>query len=218
MGAVLAATAVVPAAVPAAAAPLPTAVAGETGTQAVVPFPSGARVIGAGRTGFLSLGAYTTSGQSWTRYSDGSVTRFDDTEWVSPCLRRGRHRLAGGWGTYHRLTGGSDLTGDGRADLVAADKAGVLWLYRGTGRDTAPFAARVRIGGGWGMYDQLTAVGSLAGGPAGDLVARDRTGVLWLYLGKGDGTFAPRTRIGGGWSQYSEIVGIGDGVSHDSTP
>ncbi|MFD3724467.1 FG-GAP repeat domain-containing protein [Streptomyces sp. NPDC058671] len=128
-----------------------------------------------------------------------------------------RIRVGGGWGTYHRLTGGSDLTGDGRADLVAADKAGVLWLHRGTGRDTAPFAARVRIGGGWGVYDQLTAVGNFAGGPAGDLVARDRAGVLWLYLGKGDGTFAPRTRIGGGWGGYGRLVGIGD-ADRDGRP
>ncbi|WP_051845620.1 VCBS repeat-containing protein [Streptomyces globisporus] len=122
----------------------------------------------------------------------------------------GRIRVGGGWQAYHRLTGGSDLTGDGRADLLATDKAGVLWLYPGTGRDTAPFAPRRRIGGGWGGYDQLTAVGDLAGGPAGDLVARDTAGVLWLYLGKGDGTFAPRTRIGGGWGGYSRLVGIGD--------
>ncbi|MFD8640315.1 FG-GAP repeat domain-containing protein [Streptomyces zaomyceticus] len=128
-----------------------------------------------------------------------------------------RIRIGGGWGTYTRLTGGSDLTGDGRADLVAADKAGVLWLYRGTGRDTAPFAARVRIGGGWGVYDQLTAVGNLAGGAAGDLVARDRAGVLWLYLGNGNGTFAPRTRIGGGWGGYGRLVGIGD-ADRDGRP
>ncbi|WP_426404059.1 FG-GAP repeat domain-containing protein [Streptomyces sp. R-07] len=128
-----------------------------------------------------------------------------------------RIRIGGGWGVYTRLTGGSDLTGDGRADLVAVDTAGVLWMYPGTGRDTAPFAARKRIGSGWGVYDQLTAVGNLAGGPAGDLVARDRAGVLWLYLGKGDGTFAPRTRLGGGWGGYGRLVGIGD-ADRDGRP
>ncbi|MCZ0980783.1 hypothetical protein O1L60_22310 [Streptomyces diastatochromogenes] len=43
-----------------------------------------------------------------------------------------------------------------------------------------------------------------------DLLARDRAGVLWLYLGKGDGTFTTRTKIGAGWNQYSQIVGIDD--------
>ncbi|WP_405856492.1 VCBS repeat-containing protein [Streptomyces sp. NBC_00090] len=122
-----------------------------------------------------------------------------------------RTRIGGGWNTYTRFTGGSDLTGDGRADLVATDKAGVLWLYKSTGSLTAPFAARKKIGHGWGGYNQITATGNIGGGPAGDLVARDASGTLWLYLGTGNGTFAPRTRIGGGWNAYTDTVGIGDG-------
>ncbi|WP_435975486.1 FG-GAP repeat domain-containing protein [Streptomyces sp. Qhu_M48] len=120
--------------------------------------------------------------------------------------------MGGGWNTYTRFTGGSDLTGDGRADLVATDKAGDLWLYRSTGGSpAAPFEKRRKIGHGWGIYNQITATGNIGGGPAGDLVARDTAGVLWLYLGRGDGTFAPRTRIGGGWNAYTDTVGIGDG-------
>ncbi|MFB7591888.1 FG-GAP-like repeat-containing protein [Streptomyces sp. NPDC056169] len=121
-----------------------------------------------------------------------------------------RTRIGGGWGIYNQLATGSDVTGDGRTDLLATDKSGVLWLYSGTGNTTTPFGARKRIGGGWGAYNQLTATGNLAGGPAGDLLARDRTGVLWLYLGKGDGTFASRTRIGGGWGAFRNLINIGD--------
>ncbi|MFG2896949.1 FG-GAP repeat domain-containing protein [Streptomyces zaomyceticus] len=128
-----------------------------------------------------------------------------------------RTRIGGGWNTYTRFTGGSDLTGDGRADLVATDKAGALWLYKSTGSLDAPFAARKRIGHGWGIYNQITATGNIGGGPAGDLVARDKDGVLWLYLGKGDGTFAPRTRIGGGWNAYTDTIGIGD-ANQDGRP
>ncbi|WP_329540619.1 N-acetylmuramoyl-L-alanine amidase [Streptomyces sp. NBC_01358] len=122
-----------------------------------------------------------------------------------------RKRIGGGWGIYDRLAGGSDLTNDGRADMVATDRTGVLWLYSGTGNANAPFSARKRIGGGWGVYNEITAVGNLAGAAAGDLAARDKDGVLWLYLGKGDGTFASRTKIGAGWSTYTDIIGIGDG-------
>ncbi|MFE9780946.1 FG-GAP repeat domain-containing protein [Streptomyces sp. NPDC005775] len=122
-----------------------------------------------------------------------------------------RVRVGGGWGIYDQFAGGSDLTGDGRADVVATDKSGVLWLYRGTGNSKSPFSARKMIGGGWGVYNQLTAVGNLAGAAAGDLVARDKAGVLWLYLGRGDGTFAARTKIGSGWNTYKDIIGIGDG-------
>ncbi|MFF0478351.1 FG-GAP repeat domain-containing protein [Streptomyces sp. NPDC004284] len=128
-----------------------------------------------------------------------------------------RVRIGSGWNTYNQLTGGSDLTGDGRADLVATDKAGVLWLYKGTGSATAPYAGRKKIGGGWGVYNRLTATGNLAGAAAGDLVARDKDGVLWLYLGRGDGTFAPRTRIGAGWGAYDHLLGIGD-ANRDGRP
>ncbi|MCT4357238.1 VCBS repeat-containing protein [Streptomyces sp. Je 1-79] len=125
-----------------------------------------------------------------------------------------RLRVGAGWQTYATITGGSDLTGDGRPDVVAVDRAGALWLYRSTGDTFRPFEPRKRIGTGWNTYNQVVAVGDLAGGPAGDLVARDKEGVLWLYLGKGDGTYTQRTGIGGGWQAYSQLVGAGD-VDHD---
>ncbi|MFF9016214.1 FG-GAP repeat domain-containing protein [Streptomyces sp. NPDC014870] len=128
-----------------------------------------------------------------------------------------RTKIGAGWQVYDRLTGGSDLNGDGRPDLVAADKAGDLYLYKGTGNAAAPFAPRQKIGFGWGIYNQLTATGNIAGAPAGDLVARDRAGVLWLYLGKGDGTFAPRIKVGAGWDRYTDIVGVGD-TNRDGRP
>ncbi|WP_306313516.1 FG-GAP repeat domain-containing protein [Streptomyces hydrogenans] len=129
-----------------------------------------------------------------------------------------RTRIGSGWQPYTHLTGGSDLTGDGRPDLVATDRTGRLWLYRSTGSASAPFAARRLIGsGGWQTYDRIAATGNLAGGAGGDLVARDRAGVLWLYLGKGDGTFASRTRIGAGWQRYDDLIGSGD-VDRDGKP
>ncbi|MFF4170913.1 FG-GAP-like repeat-containing protein [Streptomyces sp. NPDC001744] len=121
-----------------------------------------------------------------------------------------RTKVGVGWQAYDRLAGGSDLTGDGRPDLVATDKAGDLYLYKGTGSSTAPFEARRKIGVGWGIYNELAATGNLAGGPAGDLLARDKAGVLWLYLGKGDGTFAARTRVGGGWGSFTGLTAVGD--------
>ncbi|MEV5887654.1 VCBS repeat-containing protein [Streptomyces sp. NPDC052020] len=122
----------------------------------------------------------------------------------------GRIKVGGGWQIYDKIAGGSDLTGDGRNDLLATDRSGVLWLYSGSGTPTAPFSARKKVGGGWGVYNDLTAVGNIGGAAAGDLIARDKDGALWLYLGKGDGTFASRTRIGGGWNAYTHLVAVGD--------
>ncbi|MCX5409731.1 VCBS repeat-containing protein [Streptomyces sp. NBC_00335] len=128
-----------------------------------------------------------------------------------------RSKVGGGWDTYDELTAGSDLTGDGRADLIARDKSGVLWLYRGTGATDAPYAARKRIGSGWNQYDTLVSAGKVTGGATGDLLARDRAGVLWLYRGRGDGTFGTRTRVGAGWGTYLDVVAWGDS-NRDGTP
>ncbi|GHE97147.1 hypothetical protein GCM10014715_61790 [Streptomyces spiralis] len=102
---------------------------------------------------------------------------------------------------------GADLTGDGKADLVARDGSGVLWLYKGTGSASAPYAARTKIGGGWNTYNSLTSAGDLTGDGKADLVARDGSGVLWLYKGTGSASapYAARTKIGGGWNAYNAL-------------
>ncbi|MFJ7956100.1 hypothetical protein ACIQ62_07400 [Streptomyces sp. NPDC096319] len=123
-----------------------------------------------------------------------------------------RVKIGTGWGIYQQLAGGSDLDGDGRPDLVATDKAGGLWAYRGTGGTAPAYTSPPRkIGTGWNIYNQLTATGNIAGGPAGDLLARDKAGVLWLYLGLGNGTFGPRIKVGSGWNAYTDLVALGDG-------
>ncbi len=53
------------------------------------------------------------------------------------------------------LRGPSDLNRDGRPDLVARDKDGVLWFYQGTGSASAPFKGRTKIGNGWKIYGML---------------------------------------------------------------
>ncbi|MFL9679661.1 FG-GAP repeat domain-containing protein [Streptomyces sp. KL110A] len=128
-----------------------------------------------------------------------------------------RAQVGGGWQIYNKITGGSDLNRDGRADLVATDTSGVLWFYAGTDETAKPYKPRVSLGGGWQTYNQITAVGNIAGGDGGDLVARDKDGVLWLYLGKEDGTFTTRRQIGGGWQKFSQLVGAGD-VDNDGRP
>nr|WP_223187618.1 VCBS repeat-containing protein [Streptomyces sp. CBMA29] len=121
-----------------------------------------------------------------------------------------RTKIGPGWNVYTQITGTGDFTGDGRADLVARDGSGALWLYRGTGNAKAPYATRTKIGPGWNIYKEIVAVGNIAGSSAGDLIARDSAGMLWLYTGRGDGTFAPRTKIGPGWNVYTQMFGIGD--------
>ncbi|MFJ8106842.1 FG-GAP repeat domain-containing protein [Streptomyces sp. NPDC096132] len=62
-----------------------------------------------------------------------------------------RVKLFSGWGgTYNALVGVGDITGDGKADLVARDTAGVLYRLPGNGKGS--FGSRVKISGGWQGY------------------------------------------------------------------
>ncbi|MFK4109376.1 FG-GAP repeat domain-containing protein [Streptomyces sp. NPDC002176] len=60
------------------------------------------------------------------------------------------------WKNYTTLVSSGDNSGDGKADLIGRDAAGALWLFKGTGVSTAPFAARVQIGtSGWQAFNTL---------------------------------------------------------------
>ncbi|MFI0747137.1 FG-GAP repeat domain-containing protein, partial [Streptomyces sp. NPDC021224] len=120
-----------------------------------------------------------------------------------------RQEVGGGWNTYQELEGAGDVTGDGLADLVARDASGTLWLYAGTGSAAAPFAARTKVGSGWGAYTALVGTNDVTGDGRSDLVARDASGTLWLYAGTGSAAapFAARTKVGSGWGAYTALVG-----------
>ncbi|WP_327289692.1 FG-GAP repeat domain-containing protein [Streptomyces sp. NBC_01198] len=116
-----------------------------------------------------------------------------------------RTGIGAGWNTYTTLTATGDLTGDGKADLVGVDASGGLWLYKGTGDATAPYAARTKVGTGWSTYTVLLGPGDLTGDGKADLVGRDASGGLWLYKGTGNAAapYAARTKVGGGWNTYN---------------
>ncbi|WP_053850757.1 trypsin-like serine protease [Streptomyces sp. NRRL B-24085] len=56
--------------------------------------------------------------------------------------------------TYNAFDAVGDITGDGRADLVARTPGGTLYLYKGTGKATSEiFATRSSMGTGFQQYD-----------------------------------------------------------------
>ncbi|WP_328464093.1 FG-GAP repeat domain-containing protein [Streptomyces sp. NBC_00448] len=119
---------------------------------------------------------------------------------------KGRVQIGGsGWNQYNQIVGTGDLTGDGKADIVARSSAG-LYLYAGTGNASSPFGAKKKIGGtGWSQYNKLIAPGDMNGDGVADLLARSSKG-LYFYAGTGTGTFKARVQIGGaGWSQYADL-------------
>lgn len=67
-----------------------------------------------------------------------------------------RTRVGSGWNMYNNIFSPGDLTGDRRADLVARDSAGALWLYKGAGSSSNPFPSRIKIGtSGWNGFGAL---------------------------------------------------------------
>ncbi|WP_307630517.1 FG-GAP-like repeat-containing protein [Streptomyces turgidiscabies] len=146
------------------------------------------------------------------RDSAGRLTLYDGTcgKAFTP---RTPHRLLGtGFGGYNVLTSPGDLTGDGRADLIARDKAGGLWRYSADGM--GGLSARVNLVWGQGGYTRLVGAGDLNGDGIGDMVGLDRANVLWRWLGNGKGAFGGRVRIAGGINVNSLAVSgdlTGDG-------
>ncbi|WP_405537824.1 hypothetical protein OG787_34365 [Streptomyces sp. NBC_00075] len=133
------------------------------------------------------------------RDSGGRLSRYDGTCGRAFTPKTPPRRVIGtGFGGYDVLTSPGDITGDGRADLVARDKAGVLWRYAADGK--GGLAARVELVAGQGGYTRLVGAGDLNGDAIGDLVGLDRAGVLWRWLGNGKGAFGARVRIAGGIS------------------
>ncbi|PKV82657.1 hypothetical protein [Streptomyces sp. TLI_146] len=156
------------------------------------------------------ISTWHTGGPLVARDGDGVLWLYQTTQ--APAPFKSRIRVGGGWQAYNQLTGVGDVSGDGVADLVARDSSGTLWLYQGMKNPADPFKSRVKVGGGWQAYNQLTGVGDVTDDGLSDTVARDKDGVLWLYQGTKNPTnpFKSRVKVGGGWQAYNQLTGVGD--------
>ncbi|MHC5907188.1 FG-GAP repeat domain-containing protein [Streptomyces sp. S6] len=66
-----------------------------------------------------------------------------------------RLKLGPGWNQYNKLVATGDVDQDGHSDLLTRDPKGNLWLHKGTGKPTAPFKPRVKLGTGFNQYRDL---------------------------------------------------------------
>ncbi|MFC9728966.1 FG-GAP repeat domain-containing protein [Streptomyces roseolus] len=124
--------------------------------------------------------------------------------------------IGGGWQIYDRIETVGDVAGSVHADVIARDKAGVLWLYQGDGN--GGFARRVQVGGGWQTYERITGGSDFTGDGRADVVAVDKAGDLWLYKATGSATkpFDTRRKVSSGWGGYDQLTATGDiaGAAH----
>ncbi|WP_406475636.1 FG-GAP-like repeat-containing protein [Streptomyces sp. NBC_01615] len=118
--------------------------------------------------------------------------------------------LGTGWSAYTVLTSPGDVTGDGRADLIARNSStGAVYLYKGTSSGT--LSARVKLYSDWSGYKKIVGVGDLNGDGIGDLLAQDKSNNLYRYTGTGSGTFKARVKLFSNWGgSYNTVVGVGD--------
>ncbi|MFP3461270.1 S8 family serine peptidase [Arthrobacter globiformis] len=101
-----------------------------------------------------------------------------------------------------------DFNGDGKADVLARENSGILWLYPGNG--AGGWLARKQVGSGWNGFTLLVAPGDFNGDRRADVLARDASGAMWLYPGNGAGGWLARKQVGSGWNGFTAIVGAGD--------
>ncbi len=115
----------------------------------------------------------------------------------------------GGWNVMTSITGVGDFNGDGKADLVAVERGGKIWLYPGTGK--GPLGKRVQIGNPSTIRQMMTGVGDVDGDRKPDVVTIDsKDGSLWLFSGNGKGGWGRFTKLGRGWGAMSDLAGVGD--------
>ncbi|MFD7325590.1 N-acetylmuramoyl-L-alanine amidase [Streptomyces sp. NPDC059875] len=123
-----------------------------------------------------------------------------------------RYRVGSGWHGYNVITPMTALRADGIGDVVGRDASGVLWYHQGSGNPSAPFKARIKVGPGWGGYDKIVGMRDLTGDGKADLLAREKSGTIYLYQGTGNPAvpFTTRAKLGTGWHGYTIILGAGD--------
>jgi trypsin len=177
-----------------------------------------------GDPGGATLCKGDAGGPAFREVSGGAeLVGISDTSWQKGCLGVGETRDGadearvddlGDWirstvaiepsGLREPVTG--DFNRDAYQDLIAADAAGILWLYPGTPTRNA-YGQRVRMGSGWGDYRDFAA-GRVNRDDYDDLITiQSSTGILWLYPGTATGgLFGPRVQIGSGWQDYRDVV------------
>ena len=109
-----------------------------------------------------------------------------------------------------------DFNGDGKADVLASDTAGNLYLYPGDGTGGLLERQLALAAPAWSTVNETITPGDFNKDGKPDLLARAGD-VLWFYPGDGAGSFGARVQVSTGWSTMSQVFSPGD-FSGDGIP
>ncbi|MEW2489221.1 VCBS repeat-containing protein [Streptomyces sp. NPDC048411] len=114
-----------------------------------------------------------------------------------------RDNAGNGWKTVNSVLQ-VDNGADGDADGIWSREGSTLYYQN------FDVTTQTKVGTGWNIYNKLVSPGNLGGAGAGDLLGRDSSGNLYLYLNYGNGKLTSRYKVGSGWDIYTQIAGNGD--------
>lgn len=109
-----------------------------------------------------------------------------------------------------------DFNGDGRADVLAADPAGNLYLYPGDGAGGLLPRQLALAAPAWQSITDTITPGDFNKDGKNDLLAREGD-ILYFYPGDGAGSFGARKQVSTGWSTMTQLFSPGD-FSGDGIP
>jgi hypothetical protein len=117
--------------------------------------------------------------------------------------------IGGGWNALRSASLSPDLTGDGKADIIALDPAGDrLRIYPGDGRGSV--AGVLYRGPGWNVMNRVLAAGDRNRDGHNDILATSAAGSLIYYAGNGAGGLYAGRVIGNGWNSVNSLTSAGD--------
>ncbi|WP_405819480.1 hypothetical protein OG241_29640 [Streptomyces sp. NBC_01390] len=148
----------------------------------------------------------------------GDLITFDKGDWlaVQPGTGLGTVDSAikaqgDGWDRWSLVVPFGDPSGNACNGILVRNLAGQLDRYDGTcGKPFTLNSPHRSIGTGFDQYDALTSPGDLTGDGLSDLVARDKSGVLWRYASDGTGGLTERVELAEGLAGYTRLIGAGD--------
>ncbi|GAA4972167.1 FG-GAP-like repeat-containing protein [Actinoplanes utahensis] len=175
-------------------------------------------ITGALFAGFGGVAAGDVTGDGYAdlvgRRSDGTLALYPNNG-AGATAPYGPNRVVGsGWQSMSTFRV-ADVTGDGKADIVAVGADGALLLYAHSGDNAAPYGTGRAIGSGWASFRHVT-VADVTGDGKADVLGVASDGALSLYAHSGDNAapYGTGRQVGTGWAAFAHVTAAdvtGDG-------